>query len=101
MDEVGAWTAVLATPIKSILRVRFDVVPQTSKRRTATLTGSRVGDLQPQLFTGCVHRAPQNAPQIASRAVFSRRIAVPLSLVKWYGVVSNRLVKNVLTLSHG
>src|ERR1019366_7620081 len=97
MDEVGAWTAVLATPSKSILRLRFDVVPQTSKRRTATLTGSRVGELPPQLFTGCVHRAPQNAPQIVSCAVFSRRLVLSWFLVKWYGVASRCLVKSVLT----
>src|ERR1035441_10513654 len=96
-----ACTAVRATPSKSILRLRFDVVSQTSEGLTARLTGSRVGELPPQLFTGCVHLAPQNAPQIASRAVFSRHLALSLFLVKCYGVVSRRLVKSVLTLSHG
>jgi len=97
MDEAGAWTAVRATPSKSILRLRFDVVSKT-EGLTARLSGSRVGELPPQLFTGCVHLAPQNAPQIASRAVFSRRLAPPLFLVKCYIVVSRRLVKSVLTL---
>jgi hypothetical protein len=31
MDEAGAWTTVRATPSKSILRLRFDVVSQTPK----------------------------------------------------------------------
>jgi hypothetical protein len=69
--------------------------------KAATLTGPRVGELLHQLFTGCVHLAPQNAPQIASCAVFSRRPAPSLLLVKWYGVLSRCLVKSVLTLSHG
>jgi hypothetical protein len=67
----------------------------------ARFSGSRVGELPPQLFTGGVHLAPQNAPQIASRAVFSRRRALSLFLVKCYVVMSRRLVKSVLTLSHG
>jgi hypothetical protein len=46
------------------------------------LTGSRVGELPPQLFTDYVHFAPQNAPQIASCAVFSRRLTLSLVLVK-------------------
>ena len=72
-----------------------------SEELTARLSGSRVGELPPQLFTSCVHLAQRNAPQIASRAVFSRRLALSLFLVKWYGVVSRCLVKSVLTLSHG
>jgi len=72
-----------------------------SEGLTTRLSGSRVGELSPRLLTGCVHLAPQNAPQIASRAVFSRRLALSLFLVKCYVVVSRRLVKRVLTLSHG
>src|SRR5664280_575782 len=41
-----------------------------------------VGESPPQLLTGCVHPAPQNAPQIASCAVVSRRLALSLVLVK-------------------
>ena len=38
--------------------------------------------LRPQPCAGCVHLAPQNAPQIASCAVFSRRLVLSLVLVK-------------------
>src|SRR5665213_2735057 len=48
----------------------------------ARLSGSRVGEFPSPPFTGCVHFAPQNAPQIASRGVVSRRLVLSLVLVK-------------------
>src|SRR5665213_1948280 len=86
-------------PARSTITIRRCIA--NSERLTARLSGSRVGELPPQLFTGCVHLAPQNSPQIASRAVFSRRLALSLLLVKCYDVVSRRLVKSVLTLCFG
>ena len=53
-----------------------------SEGLTARLSGSCVAELPPQLFTRGAHLAPQNAPQIASCAVFSRRLALSLVLVK-------------------
>src|SRR5665213_133062 len=53
-----------------------------SQGLTAGLSGSRVSELRSQLFTACVHFAPQNAPQIASCVVVPRRLALSLVLVK-------------------
>src|SRR5665213_3327035 len=49
-----------------------------SQGLTAGLSGSRVSELRSQLFTACVHFAPQ----IASCVVVPRRLALSLVLVK-------------------
>jgi hypothetical protein len=57
--------------------------------------------VHPQMFTGCAHLAPQNAPQIESCVDVACCRPSSLFLIKLFCVVYRGPLKTIRTLSHG